>query len=47
MQHSAKPYKITTRAGKNQRIDSKLLIGALNGRNQALNGNPLHLTGKD
>jgi hypothetical protein len=46
MQHSAKRYKITTRAGKNQRIDSELLISALNGRNQGLNGNPLHLTGK-
>jgi hypothetical protein len=42
MQHSAKPYKITTRAGKNQRIDSELPFRAPNGRNQALNGKVLH-----
>jgi hypothetical protein len=47
LRHSAKRYKITTRAGKNQRIDSELLISALNGRKQALNGKPVHLSGKD
>src|SRR5260370_10677024 len=44
--HSAKPYKITIRADKNQRIDSKQLTSASNGRNQVLNGYLLHLSEK-
>ena len=35
---SSSLYKNTIRGAKNQRIDFKKLIGALNGRNQALNG---------
>src|SRR5216683_6336118 len=46
IRHSAKPYKITIRGDKNQRIDSKQLISASNGRNHALNGYLLHLSGK-
>src|SRR5712692_1296155 len=47
VQHCAKPYKITIRAGKNQRIDFKRLICAANGRNRASNGNFLHSLGND
>src|SRR5438309_10936311 len=35
---SSSLYKTTIRGAKNQRIDFKKLIGALNGRNQAPNG---------
>src|SRR5216684_3322290 len=42
IQHSAKPYKSTIRSDKNQRIDSKRLIRASNGRNRAPNGNLPH-----
>jgi len=42
IQHSAKPYKITIRAEKNQRIDSKPLNNTSNGRNQGLNGKLVH-----
>src|SRR6266567_1909360 len=46
IRHSAKPYKITIHADKNQRIDSEQPICASNGRNQVLNGCLLHLSEK-
>src|SRR5258708_11403424 len=42
IQHSAKPYEVIIREAKNQRMDSKWLIRAANGRNQASKGNFLH-----